>query len=417
MTGKERIRTALSHKQPDKIPVDFGATAVSGMHVTAVAELRDHFGLEKRPVKVCEPFQMLGEVEPDLQDALGVDVVPLFSPSNLFGFRNENWKEFKAPWGQQLLVPGKFNTTVDANGDLLLYPEGDMTVGASGRMPVGGFFFDAINRQKPIDEDKLNPEDNLEEFKVLSDEEVAYYKREAERLSKTGKAVVTSVGATAMGDIALVTAPWLKNPKGIRDVEEWYVSTIARQDYIHKVFEKESEIGIENLKRVYAAVGEMVDAVFICGTDFGTQISSFCSVETFNELYAPYYKKMNDWVHKNTGWKTFKHSCGAIEKFMNPLIESGFDIINPVQCSATGMDPEHLKKEYGSKLTFWGGGVNTQHTLPFGMPMAVREEVLKRCEIFSWSGGFVFNSIHNVQANTPVENIIAMLNAIKEFNG
>jgi uroporphyrinogen-III decarboxylase len=139
-------------------------------------------------------------------------------------------------------------------------------------------------------------------------------------------------------------------------------------------------------------------------------------VATFDELYLPYYRQLNDWVHRHTSWKTLKHSCGAIDPLLPSLIRAGFDIINPVQCSATGMDPQHLKQTYGRDLVFWGGGVNTQHTLPFGTPAQVRTEVLNRLRIFSREGGFVFNSIHNVQACTPTANILAMLEAVRTFN-
>jgi uroporphyrinogen-III decarboxylase len=228
---------------------------------------------------------------------------------------------------------------------------------------------------------------------------------------------VGTFGGTALGDIALVPGPFLKAPKGIRDVTEWYVSTVLRPDYIHEVFARQIDIALENLPAIHEAVGDAVDVVFTCGTDFGTQTSSFCSAETFQSLYAPYYKKINDWIHANTSWKIFKHSCGAIEPFIPLFIEAGFDIINPVQCSASGMDPANLKKRYGADIVFWGGGVDTQKTLPFGTPDAVREEVLERCEIFSQNGGFVFNSVHNVQAQTPVKNIVAMFDALKEFSG
>jgi uroporphyrinogen-III decarboxylase len=131
----------------------------------------------------------------------------------------------------------------------------------------------------------------------------------------------------------------------------------------------------------------------------------------------PYYRQVNDWIHKNTRWRTFKHSCGAVEKFILAFIESGFDILNPVQCSAAGMAPEALKQKYGRHLVFWGGGVDTQQILPFGTPQQVREQVLSRCQAFSQSGGYVFNTVHNIQAQTPVENIVAMVEAVREFNG
>jgi hypothetical protein len=417
MTGKERIKSTLNHKSPDKVAVDFGSTGVTGMHVTCVAGLREYYGLEQRPVKAHEPYQMLGVIEDDLLDALGADTVALPSPGTMFGFRNENWKEFKSPWGQDILVSEHFNTSNDTKGDLLVYPEGDMKAPPSARMPKNGFFFDTIIRQEPIIEDQLNPEDNLEEFKAISDADLKYYETEAKRLATSNRAVVSGVGGTAFGDIALVPAPFLKHPKGIRDVQEWYMSTLMRMDYLHAIFSKQSEIAIENLKRVHAVAGSAIDILFICGTDFGTQTSTFCSGETFDELYAPYYKKVNNWIHENTAWKTFKHSCGAVENFIPHFIDAGFDIINPVQCSATGMDPKLLKERYGNDITFWGAGVDTQHTLPFGTPEEVRKEVLERCEIFAKDGGFVYNSIHNIQAQTPLKNIVALVDAVKEFNG
>ncbi len=416
MKSKERFLYALAHRQPDKVPVDFGSTAVTGMHVTCVAALREYYGLERRPVKVIEPYQMLGEIEEDLIEAIGIDTCGVYPRNTIFGFPNENWKDFKAPWGQELLVSDHFKTSVDVNGDLLIYPEGDANAPPSGRMPTGGFFFDTIVRQEPIDDDKLDPDDNLEEFKPISVLDLQYFAEQVNRARASNRGVIGNFGGTAFGDIALVPAPFLKHPKGIRDIEEWYISTAIRQDYVHKVFERQSEIALENLRKIFAVVGDDVDAVFVCGTDFGTQTSSFCSTDTFDSLYAPYYKKINDWIHKNTNWKTFKHSCGAVEPFMSHFVDAGFDIVNPVQCSAEGMDPRKLKERYGEKLVLWGGGVDTQKTLPFGKSVDVRTEVLKRCEIFSPNGGFVFNAVHNVQANTPVENIVAMIDAVKEFN-
>jgi uroporphyrinogen-III decarboxylase len=155
----------------------------------------------------------------------------------------------------------------------------------------------------------------------------------------------------------------------------------------------------------------------VCGTDFGTQRSQFCSGATFDALYAPYYRQINDWIHRHTPWKTFKHSCGAIRPLIDRFIDVGFDIINPVQCSATGMDPARLKADFGDRLVFWGGGVDTQHTLPFGTPAEVRAQVTDRLRTFSPGGGFVFNTIHNIQARTPVANIVAMVDAVRDFNG
>lgn len=416
MSSQERLRNALNHRET-RVPIDLGSTGVTGMHSTVVEKLRSHFGLEERPVKIHEPYQMLGLIEEDLKEALGVDVDGVYPAGTLFGFPARDWKEWRAPWGQELLVPGRFNVTYDEKGACYLYPEGDTAVPPSGKMPVGGFFFDAIIRQPPVDEDNLDPKDNLEEFGPITDEDLAYFRRFFDEIEPHQRGTIANFGGTGVGDIALVPATNLKHPRGIRDIEEWYVSTIIRQEYLHEVFDRQTDIAVENLKRVFEVVGNRPDVAFICGTDFGTQDSTFCSAETFDSLYKPYYKKVNDWIHANTNWKTFKHTDGAVFDFIPHFLDAGFDILNPIQISSTGMEPKRLKAEFGKNLVFWGAGVDSQHTLPFGTPEKVRAEVLDHCENFAPGGGYVFNTIHNTQAGTPVENVVAMIDAVHEFNG
>jgi uroporphyrinogen-III decarboxylase len=416
MTSKERIRTALSHREPDKIPVDFGATTVTGIHILVVDKLRAYYGLEKRPVRLTEPYQMLGEIDDELIRAIGIDVIGFNPRLNMFGFPNTGWKSFRTFWDQEILVPDRFITTLDKEGDLLIYPEGDLHAGPSAKMPKSSYFFDAVIRQLPIVEERLSPEDNLEEFQPFSEEDIQYWDKNLEIISKSDKAVVANFGGTGIGDIALVPATFLKQPRGIRDVAEWYMSTITRPGYIKTVFEKQTDIAIGNLKKAFGIAGNRIDILYVCGTDFGTQNSTFCSPETYEEMWLPYYKKINDWVHANTTWKTFKHSCGAVETFMDGFIRAGFDIINPVQINAQGMDAGILKKKYGDRLVFWGGGIDTQQVLPFGSTEEVRQQVLEQCEILSGNGGFVFNTVHNIQANVPVENVVAMIEALKEYN-
>lgn len=416
MSSQKNLLDTLNHKQPERMVVDFGSTAVTGIHALVVEKLREHFGLEKRPVIVDEPYQMLAHVEEDLREAMGVDVVGLYGPENMFGHRQERWKQWRTPWGQVVMVPGDFNVSTDDKGDILMYPGGDTSVPHSAKMPKAAYFFDAVNRQEPIDENKLDPADNLEEFSLWTEADKSHWQREAAKVKDKGTGVVASFGGTAIGDIALVPAMNMKTTRGIRNVSDWYMSTLMRPDYLHEVFEKQTDIALQNLAMAKEATGDVVDVVFICGTDFGTQDSSFCSLETYDELYAPYYRKMNDWIHTHTHWKTFKHSCGAVEPFMEHFINSGFDIINPVQINAAGMDPVLLKGKYGSRLTFWGGGVDTQKVLPFGTPDEVKTHVLKECEILATGGGFVFNTVHNIQANVPLQNVLAMLEAIREFN-
>lgn len=417
MNSRERVALALNHQEPDRVPLDLGGSAVTGMHVSSVYLLRQALRLDPpgTPVKVIEPYQMLGEIAADLQEALGVDVVGLAGRKTLFGFRNEGWKPWTFFDGTPVLVPAGFNTEPEEDGSILMYPEGDRSAPPSGRMPAGGFYFDTIIRQPPIDDDRLNPTDNLEEFGPISDDDLAHFAAEAERLyTQTDKAILANFGGTAFGDIALVPAPWLKHPRGIRDVAEWYMSTVTRRDYIWKVFERQCEIGLANLARIHAAVGEQVAAVFVTGTDFGQQHGPFISRKTYRNLFMPFHKAVNDWIHRHTTWKTFIHSCGSVISLIPDFIEAGFDILNPVQTSAAGMDPRELKQRFGEQITFWGGGVDTQRTLPFGTPAEVRAEVNERLRIFGSAGGFIFNTIHNVQARVPAANLLALYEAVRQ---
>jgi uroporphyrinogen-III decarboxylase len=230
----------------------------------------------------------------------------------------------------------------------------------------------------------------------------------------TDYGIYLTIPGVAFGDIALVPAPWMKDPKGIRDVEEWYISTVMRRDYVYKVFERQCEIGLKNIEKLANALGDKVQVAFVSGTDFGTQRGPFISPQAYRDLYKPFQKTINDKIHELTNWKIFIHSCGSIYKLIPDLIEAGFDVLNPVQCSAADMEPDRLKNEFGDQLVFWGGGVDTQKTLPFGTPRQVYDEVRERIEIFSRDSGFVFNSIHNIQSNVPLENIMAMFDAIND---
>lgn len=417
MNSRERVTLAINHQVPDRVPLDLGGGPTSGMHVSSVYLLRQALKLDPpgTPIKVIEPYQMLGEIAPDLRKALGVDVAPLGARKNMFGFTNTGWKPWTFFDGTPVLVPELFNTTPEPNGDIFMYPEGDRSVPPSGHMPAGGFYFDDIVRQPPLDESKLDPRDNLEDFSLVTEEDLEHFRSETERLYETTDlAILGNFGGTAFGDIALVPAPWLKHPRGIRDIAEWYMSTASRPDYVYKVFEGQCEIALENIKRIHAVIGERISAIFMTGTDFGMQTGSLISPKTYRQLYQPFHKILNDWVHQNTTWKVFMHCCGSIVNLIPHFIESGFDILNPVQTSAAGMDPQTLKDRFGKELVFWGGGVDTQHTLPFGAPQEIREQVKERMRIFGKDGGYVFNTVHNVQASIPVENLLALYEAVEE---
>ena len=416
MNSRERVETTLNHGEPDRVPLDLGGSSVTGMHVSTVYRLRQALGLDPpgTPVKVTRPYLMLGEIKADLVEAVGIDVLPLTAGTNMFGLATNALKQWTTFDGTPVLVPADFNTDLEPNGDLLQYPQGDRSAPPSGRMPRDGWYFDAIIRQPPIDDAELDAEDNLEEFGPISEAQLDHLGREAKRLRASGKAVLAKFSGTGFGDIAAVPATQLRHPKGIRDVEEWYVSIASRPGYISDVFDRQCTIALANLERISPVVGDCVTAIYLTGTDFGMQTGPFVSPRTYRRLFQPFHRHINDWIHAHTTWKTFIHSCGSVVDLIDDFIEAGFDILNPVQCSAALMEPSELKRHFGDRVVFWGGGADTQRTLPFGTPDQVRDEVRDRIRALGPGGGFVFNPIHNVQPQTPIANLLAMFEALQE---
>jgi len=417
MTSRERVRKSINHQEADRIPLDLGSTLVTGIQASTYARLRRELGLKDEPVRIIDPFQMLAEVEMEVREKLGGDTIGLWLPTNVFGFKNKNWKPWRLFDGTEVMVPERFITTTDDKGDIYIYPQGDTSVSPCAKMPGGGYYFDVLVREEPIDERNLNPEDwTGQQYSVFSEETLKYLERKADELYKTTDlSIVGEFIDASFGDIALVPGPSLKHPKGIRDPERWIMAHIEHPEYIKGIFEIQSEIALKNLELSYQAVGNKIDMIMVSGTDFGAQGGPFISPDMYREIYKPFHCRINDWIHKNTPWKTFYHSCGSIAAFLDDFVEVGVDILNPVQTSAKDMNPKMLKERYGDKLVFWGGGVDTQKTLPFGTPEEVKNEVAERCRIFGKGGGYVFNTIHNIQSKVPVDNLMTMFQTVREF--
>lgn len=415
-TSRERVQTTLEHRQPDRVPLDLGSTAVTGIMASALYRLRGALGLEQRRVYVHEPYQMLGRVDDDVLDALGVDVVGLQDDMTMFGFAARDWKPFTLHDGTPVWVPGLFNTEPAADGNLYQYPQGDRTAPPSGRMPLEGYYHDAVERQQPYTEADLDPEQWVREmYAVYTDEELrALEQRAASLYDGTSRAILGNFGSAGFGDIAHVPGLAVRRPTGIRAVADWYMATALYPDYIRGIFDLQLEIALKNLALYHQAVGDRIVAIFLSGTDFGAQHGSFISPRAYRELFKPYHRAVNDWVHTHTKWKTFYHSCGSMVALYDDMIEAGVDIVNPVQISAAGMAPQALKEHWGDRLVFWGGGVDTQHVLPFGSPEEVAAHVRENVRVLGEGGGFVFTAVHNIQASVPTENLMALFRALNE---
>jgi hypothetical protein len=417
MNSKERVMKALRHKVTDRVPIDLGATAQTGIGAGALFRLRKLLALVDGPIVIQETGQMLGEVDEAVRQALGVDVVGLWNPINFLGVWNRDWKPWKMPDGTPVLIAGNVLFTVDERGNILAYPKGDVSARPSMSMPSGGFFFDALIRN-PAQEDPGSARNDFSDtYSVMADEVARFLERQSRNIAATQeRAVVGNLSPGSFGDLAVLAAPFADDPKGIRDPEEWYAAHLLHKEYIQELFGFQTEVALQNLRIYKEAVGERIQVIHLSGTDFGTQKGPFLSPELFRELYKPFQKILGDWVHANTEWKVFYHCCGSIEPLLDDFIDAGVDILSPVQCSAEGMDAGMLKQKYGDRLVFWGGGVDTQRTLPFGTPEEVEAEALERVRTFSRTGGFVFSAIHNIIGRTPAENILSAFRTAMRYH-
>ena len=418
-TSRERFLQTINHQDPGDVVVDLGAASTTGIHAEALSNLRRYLGLSPKRERISEPFQLLGEVDEEMRKALGIDIVGIGTNWTIYGFENTGWKTWHLPQGLEVEVPKDFVYTVDHKNNTYMYPCGDIHAKPVAKLPAGGYFFDNVDHTAgEFDEETASArEDFRDDYAVYTDSQLRFMEEQIDYYYKnTDYALFGAAALTAMGDMAYIPGPAQKLPRGIRSPEDWLVAHYTVPEYVHECYEMQLETAMKNVKLLKEAAGNKIQAVFVSGTDLGTQRSQYISNDMYREFYLPYHKKLNDWIHQNTEWKVFFHSCGAIEKLMPELYEAGVDILNPVQCSADGMDPVMLKEKWGDKFVFWGGGVDTQKTLPFGTPEEVYAEVRERLKIFAPGGGFVFNTIHNIQGPTKPENIYAMFEAVRDYN-
>lgn len=396
MNSRERVLCALEHREPDRVPIDVGGTRQSGIAASTYHKLKTRLGIAT-PTRVFDLYQMLAEIERPVMERLGADVVGLNRTAVAFGIRNERWKPWKLFDGTPVEVPGDFNPLVKPNGDLLLLaPDGSPVA----QMPRGGYYFDRLDKYPGaahVDPDKL-------EVPLLTSRECDHLHAQAEAWrQESDYALMAAMGPPYELFFGL----------GTGDFQAWMITLATEPDYVRSLYERLVEAWIENLRRFTGAVGDRVD-ILQFNDDLGTQDAPFLSVRMFRELVMPYYKQGLDWVHRHTRMKVFMHNDGAIYPFIPSLIEMGVDILNPVQTTAKGMDPVKLKREFGEKMVFWGGACDCQKTLPFGTPDQVAEEVRENVRILAAGGGYVAASVHNVQAEVPPENVLALYETAQE---
>jgi uroporphyrinogen-III decarboxylase len=416
MNSRERVRKSIRHEAADRVPIDIGATAISGIHVSEYAKLRVHLGLEAKTVKALDPMTMIAEVDEDVRQALEADCIGLYTGDDSLGLDSREYKEWRLSDGTDILIKNDFECTRDEDGTIFAYAQGDTAYPPSARMGKSALYFDPISRQENLDAKTEwdARRDYAGMYSILSDSQLkALQQASIDLYENTDYAVIGNYGGGGLGDIFHVPAPWLKETKGIRAVEDWYMAVYLHRDYIMELFDMQTDITLKNMELYFDAVGNRIEVMVHSGTDFAHQSGIMISPELYREIYMPFYKKVNDWIHGHTDWKTFMHSCGAVSPLIPSFVAAGFDILNPVQVSASGMDARSLKEQFGNEIVFWGGGCDPQKTLPFGTPEEVRSETARNAAIFSKGGGFVGGNVHNIQYGVPIENLMAEIDALK----
>lgn len=414
MNSRERVLAAIAHKQPDQVPVDLGSTPSSGISAIAYSNLLKAIGRTDLPVQIYDVVQQLAQPDMSIIDRFGVDVLDI---GRAFNTEEKDWHETILANGDKAFYPIHFNPVKQADGSYHCYDEDGKRLLAL--MPQGVTFFDQsyfpyINGF-PENYDTLDEEMGrvLWSRYVHSPwnhtQDPDFWKTLREKTlqlrASTDKALMIVCGCNLF--------EW---GTFLRRMDNFLMDLLCEPDQVARMLDQLLERHLATLAKVCDSVGDIVDIIRF-GDDLGMTSGPFMDVDTYRSLFKPRHKQLCDYVKTHSQMHTFIHSCGSISSLMPDLIEAGIEIFNPVQTNARQMEPEFLKKEFGQDCTFWGGGVETVGTLNNGTPEQVREQVLERLEIMSAGGGFVFNTVHNILPDVPPQNILAMFDAVKEFNG
>ncbi len=379
MTPRERVQKALNHEIPDRVPIDLGGFQ-TGIHKNAYENLLLHLGIEDR-VQILDPIQQLARPCERLLERFHVDFryIVAHGPDSFEGGIEENiregrlWHDLRDEFGVVWSMPDDQRLYMDIShhplkeasaADLRNYP-----------FPDGG---------------------DPTRFTGLRDKALDLRRRTHYALS------------TGIGGVIYETCWYM------RGLERWFMDMIENPDFCQALLDKILDFWIDYYGSFLTEVGDLVDIVMI-GDDLAGQDGPLFSPDIYRRYVKPRQKRLVSHIKSLTQARVWYHTCGACAELIPDLLDNGIDILNPVQISARGMDPLDLKQKYGARLSFWGGGIDAQHVLPWVTPEEVREHVQRNVEVFKAGGGYVFNNVHNIQADVPAANITALFDAAYEF--
>ena len=403
MTHRERVRRILNFEEADRPAIDLGATRMTGTVAWTYGALKQALGIDGGITRVPDLFQMLAEVEEPVLDALGCDFAIVPAEQMPYGLSRTGWQDFTFWDGQTFQVPSGFRPQVTDDGSLLV-GEGPDWTRATARMPSGGRYFDAINVANLTDTFEV-PHVEEKDWSVPAPLDDGFLERELARIESIYQST----------DRALVVTPPFNLSSGYGGLYQWGMKMALDPGHCREFMLAHGEASARRARQYLRVVGEYVEVVVPSGADYGTQDREAFRPQLFGEVMTPGWKVVCDAVHEFPNVKVLIHSCGSIPGLIPHIVDAGVDCLNPVQWGAAGMDRAWMKRTFGDRLVFWGGAINTQNTFPFGTAEEVRREAVQCLDIFAPGGGFVVNPIHNIQADVPVDNILALYETARNY--
>ncbi len=404
MTPRQRVLTALAHEQPDRIPVDLSGHRSSGIAAIAYRKLRDHLGLEQKPIRVYDIQQQLAIVDDDVLDRFGVDTIEM---GRGFALDDADWRDWVLPDGTPCQLPSWVEPQRDGQRWVIRSQTGRVIA----HMPDGVLYFEQCYYPFAEHDDLDAIGEALQESMwtaiasppgplVEGDGGDERLRAGALKLRQhTDRAIIGLFGGNL-----LEMGPFLHRNDNL------FRMLAAEPKRVHAFLDRILEIHLANLERFLTAVGDAIDIVLF-GDDLGMQIGPQISPAMYVEFFQPRHAAMWRRAKELADVRVMLHCCGGVYQLLQHLIDAGLDAINPVQISCRGMDSTVLKQEFGDRLTFWGGGCDTQRVLPDGSPQEVAAQVQQQIETLSPGGGFVFQQVHNIMADVRPENVVAMYDA------
>jgi uroporphyrinogen decarboxylase len=399
MNHRDRVLAALRHEEPDRVPIDFGGTMDSTISAHGYQALRRQLGLPPSVTRVQDVTQFTAVIEDDVRQALGVDTLPLLDEPVA-------WRRGVLPDGSPAEFPARFQPRpLDDGSQVVVDRAGTVVL----KMPAGGYYFDPVHAPLAGAAGVRDIERCLEQIETYDRPD--HLDRSYEELAQTARALREGTDYLLVGYFG---GHIFQAAQSLRGWETFLADLLVNRSFAEALLDHLAEANVRRFARYAATVGRYVHVVHF-EDDLGMQDRPLLRPALYRQVVKPYHARLFRYVKSCCGAFLLLHSDGAIAPFLPDFIDMGIDAVNPVQVSAAGMDPRELKRQFGRDLTFWGGGCDSQTVLPFGTPADVADEVKRRIDELAPGGGYVFSPIHNVQAEVPAENVVALLRTARAY--